>query len=72
MPDGQQFSGSAPRIKLAGDRREAQAESISERTVLPDKSHWLIALVGVAVGVWVGEGVNVGVAEGMGVAKTSD
>ena len=45
---------------------------MSERTALPDKSHWLIALVGVAVGVLVGSGVNVGVDEGTGVDKTSD
>ena len=45
---------------------------MSERTALPDKSHWLIALVGVGAGVSVGRGVNVGVAEGTGVDKTSD
>lgn len=45
---------------------------MSERTMLPDKSHWLMALVGVGVGVLAGIGVNEGVAEGTGVAKIPD
>jgi hypothetical protein len=40
--------------------------------MLPDKPHWLIALVGVGTGVAVGSGSAVGVAEGTGAANMPD